>query len=79
MGIRPQNMPQTLNSLLSPAKFMVARGNHLHAPLPTPLHVPPLHTLSVYPFCVPLCVPPPHTPLHTPSAYPSAYPLHVPE
>ena len=27
MGIRPQNMPQTSNSLLSPTKSMVARGN----------------------------------------------------
>ena len=28
MGIRPQNMAQTSNSLLSPTKSMVARGNH---------------------------------------------------
>ena len=27
MGIRPQNMPQTSNSLLSPTKSMVPRGN----------------------------------------------------
>ena len=27
MGIRPQNMPQTSNSLLSSTKSMVARGN----------------------------------------------------
>ena len=27
MVIRPQNMPQTSNSLLSPIKSMVARGN----------------------------------------------------
>ena len=29
MGIRPQNMPQTSNSLLSPTKSMVARGNQM--------------------------------------------------
>ena len=46
MGIRPQNMPQTSNSLLSPTKFMVARGNHLCAPLPcTPPHTPPFTPL----------------------------------
>ena len=27
MGIRPQNMPQTSDSLLSPTKSMVAMGN----------------------------------------------------
>ena len=27
MGIRPQNMPQSSNSLLSPTKSMVAMGN----------------------------------------------------
>ena len=27
MGIRSQNMAQTLNSLLSPTKSLVARGN----------------------------------------------------
>ena len=27
MGIRPQNMPETSNSLLSPTKSMVATGN----------------------------------------------------
>ena len=27
IGITPQNMPQTYNSLLSPTKSMVARGN----------------------------------------------------
>ena len=26
MGVRPQNIPQTLNSLLSPTKSMVAEG-----------------------------------------------------
>ena len=35
-------MPQTSNSLLSPTKFMVARCNHLCAPL-TALHVPYVH------------------------------------
>ena len=28
MNINPQNMPQTLKSLLSLTKSMVARGNH---------------------------------------------------
>ena len=84
MVIRPQNMPQTSNSLLSPTKSMVAMGNAYPLcvpPLRTPPHTPP-HTPSAYPLRVPLCiplriplcVPPPHTP----SAYPSTYPLHVP-
>ena len=77
MVIRPQNMPQTSNSLLSPTKSMVARGNVY------PLCVPPPHTPSTYPSAYPLCVPPPRTPsaypLHVPHPRtPSAYPLRIP-
>ena len=68
MGIRPQNMPQTSNSLLSPTKFMVARGNHpsMHPSMP-------LCTPSTHPLC-PLHTPPhPSVPLRT-----SPCPLHTP-
>ena len=86
MVIRPQNMPQTSNSLLSPTKSMVAMGNAYplrvppprtppHTPSMYPLHVPPPRPPSAYPLCVPLRVPLRVPPLHTPSAYP----LHVPE
>ena len=75
MGIRSQNMPQTSNSLLSPTKSMVARGNHPSTPPPCPsLHAPsapPPHPLRAP--SVPLCTPPcplctPSMPLHAPSA-----------
>ena len=72
MGIRPKNVLQTLNSLLSPTKSMVARGNHLRAPLRTP-PCTPLHTnpcTSKHPSMhlrAPLLTPPctpPHTSVH---------------
>ena len=72
-------MPQTSNSLLSPTKFMVARGNHLCAPL----HAPPLHTPSAYPSMYPspypLCISPLCTPPHALSTYPLCIPPpHIP-
>ena len=90
MGIRPQNMPQTSNSLLSPTKSMVAMGNAYLLRVPRPhtpsaylLCIPPPHTPSVYPLRIPPLHTPSAYPLHVPppcalSAYPSAYPLHVP-
>ena len=67
MGITGQNVPQTSNSLLSPTKTMVARGNQW-----TSLH-PSAHLHS--PLCVPLCIPL-YTSTH-PSTQPSTY-LHAP-
>ena len=82
MGIRPQNVPQTSNSLLSPTKSMVARGNHFHAP-PHTLHVrctsahPSTHLHA--PLRAPLSTPP-LTSMH-PSAHlstPLGPPLRTP-
>ena len=59
MGLRPQNMLQTSNSLLSPTKSMVARGNQWQ-PLHTPLHAPlwtPVCTSLHAPICAPPCAP----------------------
>ena len=93
MVIRSQSMPQTSKSLLSPTKFMVARGNPLHAPLCTLLHTPlctPLHAPfltpsahpSVHPSAHPSACPSTHPSAH-PSMYPSAHPsvhpsIHLP-
>ena len=70
-------MPQTSNSLLSPTKFMVARGNHLHTPLSTvcPWH-PSMHP-STQPSTHPSMHPSVHPSMH-PSAYPSADPFTHP-